>query len=127
MIDMTKLRQAIEASWEPAIASFGQNELGNPALGQCYPTSWLMQYYFPELEIVEGDVVTPVSEEKHFWNLLRHKGEEYHIDLTWQQFPPGSYIASWNVRDRKTLNDGSETKERCTLLQTKVEKILKTK
>lgn len=124
MIDMTKLRYAIEASWEPAIASFGQYESDNPALGQCYPTSWLMQQYFPELEIVEGSVITPKGEEKHFWNILQSNGQEYHIDLTWQQFPRGSHIRSWKIRNRGTLNDGLRTQKRCALLKSKVAKIL---
>ena len=124
MIDMTRLRYAIEASWEPAIASFEQDEPGNPALGQCYPTSWLMQQYFPELEIVEGRVITPKGEEKHFWNIFQSSGQEYHIDLTWQQFPKGSYVDSWRVRQRETLNDGIRTQKRCALLRSKVEKIL---
>lgn len=124
MVDMVKLRQAIEASWEPAIAYMRQEEDGNPALGQCYPTSWVMQQYFAELEIVEGDIVTPSGREKHFWNILRNNGQVYHIDLTWQQFPVGSYVDSWWVRDRRTLNDGEETKQRCALLKSKVERVL---
>lgn len=124
MIDMTKLRRAIEASWEPAIASFGQDQPDNPSLGQCYPVSWLMQQYFPELEIVEGEVYTPVGDEKHFWNLLSIQGVEYHIDLTWQQFPHGSHVTSWHVRDRETLQDAPDTRERCELLKSKVEKFL---
>jgi hypothetical protein len=124
MIDMTKLRKAIEASREPATASFGQDQPDNPALGQCYPTAWLVQHYFPEVEIVEGTVYTPVGDEKHFWNFLSIQGVEYHIDLTWQQFPHGAYVSKWRVWDREMLQDGPDTRERCELLKSKVEKLL---
>lgn len=112
-MDLTRLREALEASWQSDTAYLGVQEVGNPALGQCYPTSRVMQYFYPETEIVEGEVITPNGKiEKHFWNLLKMENKELHIDLSWQQFPCGSRVKSWKVRDRKYLNDGVETTER---------------
>ena len=114
------LREALEASWDPATAFAGAFESGNPALGQCYPTSWLVQQFYAETEIVEGEVWTGKSLEKHFWNLLVVEGKEIHIDFTWRQFPPGSVVRNFRIRDRTTLNDGPATIERCRLLRERV-------
>jgi hypothetical protein len=123
-LSMLQLRRALEASWQPDTAYLRVQREGNPALGQCYPTSRVLQHYFPAAEIVEGEVITPIATEKHFWNLLVAHGVEIHIDLTWQQFPPGSYVASWQVRDRNTLGDGPETLRRVDLLTKRVERQL---
>ncbi len=122
--DMPRIREAIEASWKPDTAYKEVSENGNPALGQCYPTSWLLQQLFPALEIVEGKVDTGEAVEKHFWNTLKYDGVFYLIDFTWQQFPDGSKIVSHKIRDRKTLNDGKATIKRCQLLKSRVEKYL---
>jgi hypothetical protein len=120
-MDMLKLREALEASWQPDTAYLKVREEGNPALGQCYPTSRVVQYYFPETEIVEGQVWTGQKMEKHFWN-VRQIGEDlYHIDLSWSQFPAGSVVKSFKVRDRETLGDGPETIKRVELLLSRVE------
>jgi len=51
-IDFLDLRQAIEKSWQPDTAYGFVEEKGNPALGQCYPTSRVVQYYYPKSEVV---------------------------------------------------------------------------
>lgn len=122
---MVKVRQAIEASWDGETAYLGAFEEGNPALGNCYPTSRVVQYYFPDMEIVEGEVSTPKGSEKHFWSLLLVGGVEYHVDLTWQQFPAGSYVISYKIRDRSELNDGEDATRRVQLLQDRVRDFLK--
>lgn len=111
-VDILRLRQALELSWQPDTAYRFVEESGNPARGQCYVTARVLQHYFPELEIIEGEVVTPNGSEKHFWNLLGSDGQEFHIDFTWQQFPHGSSVNSWQVCDRDTLNDSEQTVER---------------
>ena len=120
-MDMLRLREAIEASWQPDTAYLQVHEAGNPALGQCYPTSRVIQHYFPETEIVEGRVWTGKKMEKHFWN-IRQDGEDiYHIDFSWSQFPTGSVVKSFKIRDRETLGDGPETLKRIDLLLKRVE------
>jgi hypothetical protein len=119
-INLLKLREALEASWNAATSYRGVSEAGNPALGQCYSTSRVVQHFFPNLEIVEGKVWTGKKVEKHFWNVLVSKGSQYHIDLTWQQFPPGSVIRGFKIRDRETLGDGPGTIERCDILRDRV-------
>lgn len=123
-LDMTKLREALEAAWKPDTAYLRVAEKGNSALGQCYPTSRVVQFYFPKTEIVEGQVWTGERLEKHFWNLLVASEEKYHIDFTWQQFPAGSTVRSYKVRDRNTLGDSEETIKRVELLKSRVEKFL---
>ena len=118
---MLKLREAVEASWDSKTSYLSVAEDGNPALGQCYPTSRVIQHFFPNTEIVEGQIWTGVQTEKHFWNLLKSKdGSVYHVDLTWQQFPPGSIVKSYKIRDRETLGDGPATIRRVGLLLERV-------
>jgi hypothetical protein len=119
-VSMLELREALEASWDAATAYGGVSEAGNPALGQCYPTSRVVQHFYPNVEIVEGEVWTGKSVEKHFWNVLIAEGNEYHIDLTWRQFSPGSAVCTFRIRDRETLGDSLPTVERCDLLRDRV-------
>lgn len=122
--NMLSLRQAIEASWGVDTAYLEAYEEGNPALGNCYPTSRVVQYYYPKTEIVEGEIQTPKGTEKHFWNLLTVDDIDYHIDLSWQQFPVGSYVKSYKIRDRNELNDGEDAIRRVNLLLSRVKKFL---
>lgn len=119
-LDLLKLRRAIEASWQPDTAPLKVEEIDNPALGQCYPTSRVIQHYMPESEIVEGVVETSKGTDKHFWNLLIVNGLELHIDYSWQQFHSGSSVKSWKIRDRNTLNDSEETLTRVETLLSRV-------
>lgn len=122
--DMLALRQAIEATWLPDTAFAQVSEPGNPALGHCYDTSRVIQHYFPEAQIVEGRVITPIREEKHFWTIFTDGSRTLHVDMTWQQFPHGSYVKSWFVRDRAKLNDGPETVKRIELVLQRVQQHL---
>ena len=115
-IKLDQIRQALEASWDEKTSYRMALRKGNPALGQCYATSRIIQIFFPEVEIVEGEVWTGESIEKHFWNLLLTDGVERHIDLTWQQFPDGTEVKNWRVRARESLGDAQETVERVSLL-----------
>lgn len=124
MMDLLQLRQAIEVSWDEKTSHLAVKQDDNPALGQCYPTSWLVQQYFPEMEIVKGRVWNGQEEETHFWNVLEADSKKYDIDLTWQQFPHGSYVMSYEVLDRKNLSDGPGTVKRCSILKERVEKKL---
>src|SRR3990167_10171322 len=114
-VNMTLLREALESSWDSKTAYLEVSERGNFALGQCYPTSRVVQFYFPETEIVEGQVWTGKKMEKHFWNVIEINGEEYHIDFTWQQFPVGSLVRSYKVRNRDALGDSLKTIKRIEL------------
>ena len=124
---MTQLREALEATWKPDTAYLKVSEKGNPALGQCYPTSRVLQFFFPELEIVEGQVWTGKSMEKHFWSILTVNDEDYHIDFTWQQFPFGSSVKDYKIRSRETLGDSEETIKRVELLHNRVKEYLASK
>jgi hypothetical protein len=120
-IFMLRLRDALEASWDGRTAYGAIEQVGNPALGQCYPTSRVVQHYYPATEIIKGKVWTGKSEEIHFWNGLLAGGKWYHIDLSWQQFPGGSVVKEFVVLDRKDLGDGEDTIQRCDLLLKRVE------
>jgi hypothetical protein len=65
---MLRLCEALEASWDGS---------GNPACGQCYATSRVVQHYYPATEIIKGKVWTGEREEIHFWNGLPVGGACY--------------------------------------------------
>jgi hypothetical protein len=115
-----QLRSALEASWQADTAYLGVRQPGNPALGQCYPTSRVVQWFFPSFEIVFGRVDTGSSMEAHFWNIDPAQDPAKHIDLTWQQFPAGALVASFAILDRDELNDSAPTVQRCELLLERV-------
>lgn len=117
---MSRLREALTASWDKRTAYLEVEQTGNPALGQCYPTSRTVQYYCPMTEIIKGKVWTGTTIEVHFWNGLRICDDWYHIDLTWQQFPSGSIIREFGVIELQDLNDSEATKIRCELLLKRV-------
>jgi len=124
---MLRLREALEASWDRGTSYLAAEQSGNPALGQCYPTSRVVQHYFPETEIIKGKVLSGGSREDiHFWNALRHKDDWYHIDLCWQQFPPGAKVSGFVALNRNSLGDSTPTIQRCELLLSRVEKYLST-
>ena len=123
-VNMLQLRQALEASWDSRTAYLGASQEGNTALGNCYPTSRVVQYYFPKMEIVEGQVQTNKGLEKHFWNVLIENGVEYHVDLSWQQFTQGSCVLSWKIRDCRTLGDSEDAIRRVNLLLKRVQRFL---
>lgn len=122
---LPSLLEALSASWDKGTAYLGVAENGNPALGQCYPTSRVVQHYCPATEIIKGKVWTGKTLEVHFWNVLRVGDELYHIDLTWQQFPPGSVTQEFSVIERGQLNDSEATKIRCALLLKRVDEYFK--
>lgn len=122
---MLHLREALEASWDRETAYLGASQTGNPALGQCYPTSRVVQHYYPATEIVKGIVGARGSDEVHFWNGLPVGDDWYHLDLSWQQFPAGSVIKEFSILDRNNLGDSDATVQRCALLLRRVEEHLR--
>lgn len=119
-VDLIALREALEASWSPETSYGGVWVKGTPALGQCYPTARVVQRFFPASEIVKGTVRTEARREIHFWSELSVDGAVLAVDLTWQQFPPGSVVISRHVLDRDQLDDSPPTIARCTLLLDRV-------
>jgi hypothetical protein len=118
---MLSLREALVASWDKQTAYLEVEQVGNPALGQCYPTSRVVQHYYPDTEIIKGKVWTGKSADVHFWNGLRVGDDWYHIDLSWQQFPPGSFVQEFLIIERQDLIDSDATMQRCELLLKRVE------
>lgn len=119
-IDLRVLSEALAASWDHLTAYGGVLHPGNPAFGQCYPTSRVVQHFYPDFELARGEVWTGNSIERHFWN-VRPVGENLHlIDLSWQQFPSGSVRRRFEILDRDDLRDREETKVRCNLLLARV-------
>jgi hypothetical protein len=119
-IDLLRLLEALEASWDQETSFEGVSEAGNPAFGQCYPTAWVVQQFFPRFEIARGSVWTGLKSETHFWNISFEGGQQYHLDLSWQQFPHGSSVLEYEVLDRTTLGDSDRTVARCELLRDRV-------
>jgi hypothetical protein len=123
-VDLLRLRAALEASWDAETSYDRVMKPGVPALGQCYPTARVVQHFFPETEIAEGEVWTGWEVEKHFWNVVDHGGTPFHLDLTWQQFPLGSTVRSYALRDRSSFGDSPQTLTRVALLLRRVESAL---
>ena len=94
------------------------------AYGQCYPTSRVIQHFYPAAEIVKGKVWTGEREEVHFWNALLVGDAWFHIDLSWQQLPAGSVVREFVILDRRNAGDSEATVQRCALLLTRVETYL---
>ena len=122
---MLRLLEALEASWDRQTAYGEVQQVGNPALGQCYPTAWVVQHFCPATEIIKGKVWTGRGDEIHFWNGLPVDGKLCHIDLSWQQFAAGSVVREFAVLDRRHLNDSQATLRRCSLLLERVENFLR--
>ncbi|PTS73351.1 hypothetical protein DBR17_18470 [Sphingomonas sp. HMWF008] len=119
-VDLPVLARALEASWDHLTSYQGATRPGNPAYGQCYPTSRVVQWFYPEYEIAKGEVWTGVSVEQHFWN-MRGTGERADwIDLSWAQFPAGSVVRHFELLDRNSLGDSERARERCALLLQRV-------
>ena len=119
-VDLECLAIALEASWDRRTAYGGVLEAGNPALGQCYPTSRVVQFFYPEVEIARGDVWTGSSTECHFWNIRGSGSDAEWIDLSWKQFPPGSVVRRFELLDSGLSGDSPATLERCALLLRRV-------
>ena len=117
---LPQLRLALEASWDCRTAYLEAYQPGNAALGQCYPTSRVVQWFFPQLEIASGDVDTGSTLEAHFWNVDVAANPVQHIDLTWTQFAAGSKVTRFRLLDRNALNDSPPTVMRCRLLLERV-------
>jgi hypothetical protein len=118
---LSSLSEAIEASWDAQTAYRGHIEPGNPAFGQCYPTSWLVQQFNPAWEIVRGAVITPTAVHTHFWNAQPGPdGMLCHLDLTSAQFAPGARVQGFEILDRRHLGDSAATVARCQLLLDRV-------
>lgn len=114
------LARAVKASWDGQTAYQGIVVPGNPAFGQCYPTSRVVQWFYPEYEIAKGEVWTGTSIETHFWNARGSDVKIEWLDLSWEQFPPGSVVQHYVTLDRSALNDSESTTERCRLLLERV-------
>jgi hypothetical protein len=119
-VSPARLKAALEASWAPDTAYLHASRPGNPALGQCYPTSRVVQWFFPRFEIASGEVDTGTALERHFWNIDPKSTPPLQVDLTWQQFEPGSIVSGFAVLDRHALNDSPPTVARCERLLERV-------
>ena len=117
---LPQLEAALQASWVRQTAYLGAYQLGNPALGQCYPTSRVVQWFYPSLEIAAGQVDTGVSTEAHFWSVDQTLVPPKHLDLTWQQFPAASQVLDFRIINRHSLGDSPPTIARCKLLLRRV-------
>jgi hypothetical protein len=119
-VSLIELKAALVGSWDRRTAYGEVHQPGNAALGQCYPTSRVMQWFFPNLEIAWGEVDTGSALEAHFWNIDPASTPAEHVDLTWSQFAAGSRVVRFEIVDRHALNDSPPTIARCQLLLDRV-------
>ncbi len=115
-VDPATLARAVEACWDHLTAYQGAVRPGNAAFGQCYPTSRVVQWFYPEYEIAKGEVWTGSGTEQHFWNVRGTGDDTDWLDLTWQQFPAGSVVRQFSLLDRNALGDSARARDRCALL-----------
>ena len=120
LISLAELIGALEVSWDRRTAYLEVHQPGNIAMGQCYPTSRVVQWFFPHLEIASGEVLTGSKVDAHFWNVDPAASPPKHIDLTWQQFAQGARVTRYTILDRRALNDSPPTVMRCELLLKRV-------
>jgi hypothetical protein len=123
--ELEALARALEVSWDAETAYRRVVQAGNRAYGQCYPTSRVVQWLYPEYEIARGEVLTPSGIETHFWNIHGADANADWIDFSWSQFPPGSQVGRFEVLDRHSLADSPATQARCELLRRRVTDVLK--
>lgn len=114
------LAAALRTSWDAATAYRGVFDPSNPAGGQCYPTSRVVQWLYPGFDVVCGEVWTGATLERHFWNLREGDGGGEKIDLSWEQFPAGSRIQRFERLQTAAADDSRGTQDRCALLLTRV-------
>ena len=119
-VELPALTRALEASWDHLTSYMGETRPDNPAYGQCYPTSRVVQWFYPEYEIVKGDVWTGASVEQHFWNVRVQDANAEWLDLSWKQFPVGSAVRHFVLLDRNSLGDSERARARCALLLDRV-------
>jgi hypothetical protein len=118
--DLPALTLALEASWDNLTSYQGATRPGNPAYGQCYPTSRVVQWFYPEYDIASGEVWNGAADEQHFWNVRGTGKHADWIDLSWKQFPAGSVVRRFSLLDRNALGDSERARERCALLLQRV-------
>ena len=119
-VELPALMRALEASWDHLTSYMGETRPDNPAYGQCYPTSRVVQWFYPEYEIAKGDVWTGASVEQHFWNVRGQDANAEWLDLSWKQFPVGSAVRNFSLLDRNSLGDSERARARCALLLDRV-------
>lgn len=122
-LTVPQLRAALAQSWLPDTAFGNVEQPGNPALGQCYPTARVVQWFFPRFEIASGRVRAGGVQEDHFWNIDPKQDPAEHLDLTWEQFGPGAKVVSFVILDRNRLNDSPPTIARCQRLLERVRRL----
>jgi hypothetical protein len=120
LVSVIELKAALEASWDRRTAYGEVHQPGNAALGQCYPTSRVVQWFFPKFEIASGEVNSGSAIEAHFWNIDPASNPAEHLDLTWKQFAEGSRVMRFKILDRDALHDSPPTIARCQLLLDRV-------
>lgn len=111
------LAQALRTSWDARTAYQGRFDPANPAAGQCYPTARVVQWFYPDFAVVQGEVCTGSGTERHFWNV---RNEVERLDLSWEQFPAGSTILQFELLRSGASADSTGTQARCLLLLERV-------
>jgi hypothetical protein len=114
------LAEALAASWDARTAYLGVHVPGNPALGQCYPTARVVQWFYPAFEVAVGEVAAGDRVERHFWNIRGSGADAEWLDFSWMQFPPGARVTRFEMLDLQAVQDSPATQARCALLMERV-------
>ena len=121
--DIKTLQIALGNSWNkdtcyPPMENEWSSE--NPAYGQCYCTTLLVNDYF------KGKILKTKfkNETGHFWNLINNK----EVDLSRSQFDKDEFIPTTTIHSRKEIENNPKYKEynrRYLVLKKRVEEFLK--
>lgn len=114
------LAAALRASWDVLTAYQGRFDPANPAAGQCYPTSRVVAWFYPDFEVVRGEICTGPGFEQHFWNVKTGSEGGEILDLSWEQFPSGSKVQQFDFLRTGPSADSQRTRDRCLTLLTRV-------
>ena len=114
------LASSLRGSWDALTAYAGNFDRANPAAGQCYPTSRVVEWFYPDYPVVRGEVITQLGIEHHFWNVRGGSQGTDTIDLSWEQFPPASTISWFDYLLSDASADSPGTQHRCHLLLMRV-------
>ena len=115
-VELPALTRALEASWDHLTSYMGETRPDNPAYGQCYPTSRVVQWFYPEYEIVKGDVWTGASVEQHFWNVRGQDANAEWLDLSWKHFQsdrPYDILPFWTATRWATASERGQGARCC--------------
>ena len=117
-MDLVTFRTAVERAWTATTTYCPEDwHDHDPAWGQCAVTSVLVAERFGG-DLFQGTAELPSGvTTSHYWNSVGG----VHLDLTWRQFPVGTFLRNVETATRATLIANRWMEARYTELESNVE------